>query len=98
MSILIAATRAGFGLLAIDIRWVKCDIGKLQTGTATSRDRIDNVSERLARIETLPEERLPERRQLQAPRAALCHGVDAVGSSGSGALASGPDDPAQARP
>ena len=62
MSILIAATLAGFGLLAIGIGWVSSDIGELRTEIAVNRDRIDNVSERLTRIETLLEERLPERR------------------------------------
>ncbi len=62
MSILIAATLAGFGLLAIGIGWVRSDIGELRTEIAANRDRIDNVSERLTRIETLLEERLPERR------------------------------------
>ena len=62
MSILIAATLAGFGLLAVGIGWVKSDISELRTEIAANRDRIDNVSERLTRIETLLEERLPERR------------------------------------
>ena len=62
MSILIAATFAGFGLLAIGIGWVKSDIGDLRTEIAANRDRIDSVSERLTRIETLLEERLPARR------------------------------------
>ena len=62
MSILIGATLAGFGLLAVGIGWVKSDVGH-------NRDRIDAVNarvgentERLIRIETLLEERLPERR------------------------------------
>ena len=40
MSILIAATLAGFGLLAIGIGWVKSDSGDLRTEIATNRDRI----------------------------------------------------------
>ena len=66
MSILIAATFAGFGLLAIGIGWVKSDIGELRTEIAANRDRLSafetSVSERLTRIETLLEERLPARR------------------------------------
>ncbi len=80
MSILIGATVAGFGLLAIGIGWVKSDVGQLRNEirteihvsrelVAANRDRIDAVNvrvgentERLIRIETLLEERLPERR------------------------------------
>ena len=77
MSILIAATLAGFGLLAIGIGWIKSDMGQLRvelrTEIAANRDRIDAVetrlagdiadlSERMTRIETLLEERLPPRR------------------------------------
>ena len=58
----ILRTLTGFGLLAIGIGWVRSDIGELRTEIAANRDRIDNVSERLTRIETLLEERLPERR------------------------------------
>lgn len=62
MWILIAATLAGFRLLAIGLGWVKSDVGGLRTEIAGNRDRIDNVSEHLTRMETLLEERLPERR------------------------------------
>jgi len=76
MSILIGATLAGFGLLAVGIGWVKSDVGQVRTEIhvnrgliEANRDRIDAVSarvgentERLIRIETLLEERLPERR------------------------------------
>ena len=77
MSILTAATLAGFGLLAIGIGWVKSDMGELRaelrTEIAANRARIDAVetrlagdiadlSERMTRIETLLEERLPPRR------------------------------------
>ena len=76
MSILIGATLAGFGLLAVGIGWVKSDVGQVRTEIHVSRglveanrDRIDAVNarvgentERLIRIETLLEERLPERR------------------------------------
>ena len=73
MSILIAATLAGFGLLAIGIGWVKndigglrteikSDIGELRTGISANRDRIEANGQRLTRIETLLEERLPPRR------------------------------------
>ena len=69
MSILIAATLAGFGLLAIGIGWVKSDIGELRTELqseagqfrteiAANRDRIDAVGERLATFETSVSERL----------------------------------------
>ncbi|MXZ22015.1 MAG: hypothetical protein F4Y84_15670 [Caldilineaceae bacterium SB0665_bin_25] len=73
MSILVGATAAGFGLLAIGIGWVKSDVAETRTELrgeiAANReridvvaDRVDAVSERPARIETLLEERLPERR------------------------------------
>ncbi len=77
MSILTAATLAGFGLLAIGIGWVKSDMGELRaelrTEIAANRARIDAVetrlagdiadlSERMTRIETLLDERLPPRR------------------------------------
>ena len=62
MAILIAVTLAGFGWLATGIGWVRSDIGELRTEIAANRDRIDHVSERLTRVETLLEERLPERR------------------------------------
>ena len=69
MSILIAATFAGFGLLAIGIGWVKSDIGELRTELqseagqlrteiAANRDRIDAVGERLSTFETSVSERL----------------------------------------
>ena len=59
MSILIGAVIGGFGLLAIGIGWVKSDVQAVDTrlsGLETS------VSERLTRIETILEERLPARR------------------------------------
>lgn len=76
MSILIGATLAGFGLLAVGIGWVKSAVGQIRTEIHVSRslveanrDRIDAVNarvgentERLIRIETLLEERLSERR------------------------------------
>lgn len=69
MSILIGATLAGFGLLAVGIGWVKSDVGHNRGLIEANRDRIDAVNarvgentERLIRIETLLEERLPERR------------------------------------
>ena len=43
MSILIAATLAGFGLLTTGIGWVKSDIGELRTAIAANRDRIDGL-------------------------------------------------------
>ena len=65
MSILVGATAAGCGLLAIGIGWVKSDIAETRTELraeiAASRERIDAVADRLTRIETLLEERLPER-------------------------------------
>ena len=69
MSILIGATFAGFGLLAVGIGWVKSDVGQVRVEVNANRDRIDAVNERvsentehLIRIETLLQERLPERR------------------------------------
>ena len=69
MSILIGATLAGFGLLAVGIGWVKSDVGQVRVEVNANRDRIDVVNERvsentehLIRIETLLQERLPERR------------------------------------
>ena len=69
MSILIGATLAGFGLLAVGIGWVESDVGHNRGLIEANRDRIDAVNarvgentERLIRIETLLEERLPERR------------------------------------
>ena len=75
MSILVGATLAGFGLLAVGIGWVRSDVGQVRTEihvnrgfVEANRDRIDAVNarvgentERLIRIETLLEERLPER-------------------------------------
>lgn len=68
MSILIGATLAGFGLLAVGIGWVKSDVGQVRVDVQANRDRIDAVNarvsentERLIRIETLLEERLPDR-------------------------------------
>ena len=68
MSILTAATLAGFTLLGLG--WVKSDLAdvrtELRTEIAAVNGRIDSVNsrlssveERLARIETLLEERLP---------------------------------------
>ena len=61
-------TLAGFGLLAVGIGWVKCDVGQVRVEVQANRDCIDAVnarvgenSERLIRIEMLLEERLPER-------------------------------------
>ena len=70
MSILIAATLAGFGWVKSDISdlrtefrtELKSETSQLRTEIAANRDRIDSVSERLTRIETLLEERLPARR------------------------------------
>ena len=62
MSILIAATLAGFGLLAIGIGWVKSDIGELRLRIDAVNERVGENAERLTRIETLLEERLPPRR------------------------------------
>ncbi len=62
MSILIAATLAGFGLLAIGIGWVKSDIGELRLRIDAVNERVGANAERLTRIETLLEERLPARR------------------------------------
>ena len=68
MSIPIGATLAGFGLLAVGIGWVKSDVGQVRVEVQANRDRIDAVNarvsentERLIRIETLLEERLPDR-------------------------------------
>ena len=69
MSILIGATLAGFSLLVVGIGWVKSDVGQVRVEVNANRDRIDAVNarvsentEHLIRIETLLEERLPERR------------------------------------
>ena len=69
MSILIGATFTGFGLLAVGIGWVKSYVGQVRVEVNANRDRIDAVNERvgentehLIRIETLRQERLPERR------------------------------------
>lgn len=72
MSILTAATLAGFTLLGLGLSWVKSDLAdvrnELRTEIATVNGRIDavnsrlsSVEERLTRIETLLEERLPPR-------------------------------------
>lgn len=75
-SILVATVIVGFSLLAIGIGWVGSDVqdvrSELRTGIAANRDRVDalgervsslevSMSERFTRIETLLEERLPER-------------------------------------
>ena len=66
MSILVGATAAGFGLLAIGIGWVKSDVGELRTRIDSVETRlasdIHSLSERLTRIETLLDERLPDKR------------------------------------
>ena len=73
LSILTGATIVGFIVLALGLTWLKHDLrelrtelkseaGQLRTEIAANRDRIDGVSERLTRIETLLEERLPARR------------------------------------
>ncbi len=72
LSILVGATLAGFTLLGIGLGWIKSDVAhvhtelgqvraELKTEIAANRAQIGSVSERLARIETLLEERLPER-------------------------------------
>lgn len=59
MSILVGAVIGGFGLLAIGIGWVKSDIEALDARVSAMET---SVSERLTRIETILEERLPARR------------------------------------
>ena len=66
MSILTGTTIIGFIVIALGLTWLKSDIGELRTEIAANRDRLStfetSVSERLTRIETLLEERLPARR------------------------------------
>ena len=66
MSILVGATATGFGLLAIGVGWVKSDVGELGTRIDSVETRlagdIHGLSERLIRIETLLDERLPNKR------------------------------------
>ena len=73
VSILITAIIAGFGTLTVSIDWVRSDVQDIRAEVAANRDRIDALNERisslevgmsgrLTRIETLLEERLPERR------------------------------------
>ena len=73
MSILTGTTIIGFIVLALGLTWLKHDLRELRTEIVANRDRIDGVgtrlsgeiqslSERLTRIETLLEERLPARR------------------------------------
>ena len=76
MLILVGATLAGFGLLAIGIGWVKSAVSQVRAEihvnrglVEANRDRIDAVNarvgentERLIRIETLLEERIASRR------------------------------------
>ena len=70
MSILIGAVIGGFGLLATGIGWVKSDVqavdAHLSALETSLSERISSLevrtSERFTRIETLLEERLPERR------------------------------------
>ena len=77
VSILITAIIAGFGTLTVSIDWVRSDVqdvrAEVRAEVAASRDRIDALNERISslevgmsgrftRIETLLEERLPERR------------------------------------
>ena len=68
LTILTAATLAGFTLLGLGLGWVKSGVADVRTEIAANRDRIDavnlrlaGVEERLTRIETLLEERLPAR-------------------------------------
>ena len=77
-SILVGTLIGGFVLLAIGLGWLRSDVqdlrSDLRTEITAKRDRIAALgervssleiamSERLTRIETLLEERLPERRQ-----------------------------------
>ena len=65
MSMLVGATVAGFALLAVGLGWLKSDVAgvraELRGEITTNRTQINAVSERLTRIATLLEERLPER-------------------------------------
>ncbi len=72
MSILTAATLAGFTLLGLGLGWVKSDLADVRAGLRTEiaavngridavNSRLSSVEERLTRIETLLEERLPPR-------------------------------------
>jgi hypothetical protein len=76
-SILVATVIGGFWLLAVGIGWVRSNVQDLRSGlraeVAANRERSSalgervsaleiRMSERLTRIETLLEERLPERR------------------------------------
>ena len=66
MSILTAATLAGFTLLGIGLGWVKSDLAdvriELRAEINAVNGRLSGVEERLTRIETLLEERLPAHR------------------------------------
>lgn len=72
LPILVGATLAGFTLLGIGLGWVKNDVAhvrtelsqvraELKTEIVANRTQLSGVSERLTRIETLLEERLPDR-------------------------------------
>ena len=65
MSILTAATLAGFTLLGLGLGWVKSDLADVRTELRTEinavNGRLSSVEERLTRIETLLDERLPAR-------------------------------------
>ena len=72
MSILTAATLAGFTLLGLGFGWVKSGLADVRTELRTEiaavngridtvNSRLSSVEERLTRIETLLEERLPPR-------------------------------------
>lgn len=74
-SILIGAIFAEFGLLAVGIGQVKNGIRQVRIEVQANSDRVDAVDECvsensycLIRVETLLEERLPERRQRERPR------------------------------
>ena len=65
MSILTAATLAGFTLLGLGLGWVKSGLADVRTELRTEinavNGRLAGMEERLTRIETLLEERLPAR-------------------------------------
>jgi len=62
IGILAVATALGFTLLTAGMGWLLLEIHANRSLIETNRDRIEAVNERLTRIETLLEERLPERR------------------------------------
>ena len=65
MSVLTAATLAGFTLLGLGLGWVKSDLADVRTELRTEinavNGQLSSVGERLTRIETLLDERLPAR-------------------------------------